>query len=173
MISRAVVALALAAAGWAQAAEPLIVVDDVGGASALPYYRALNLQSLPPGPAADLTIPVPPSRRFSEADMLPVRPVTMKPGTLARRVVQLAALHALFVIGDDRRSRAWLRTRLPDLVALGAIGVVTQVESKEALDQLRRLAPGLTLVPAPADDLGQRLQISTYPVLITPTGIEQ
>lgn len=26
------------------AGEPLIVVEDLGGASALPYYKALNLQ---------------------------------------------------------------------------------------------------------------------------------
>lgn len=173
MISRAVAALALAVVGWARAAEPLIVVDDVGGVSALPYYRALNLQSAPPEPAADLAISVPPSRRFGEADMLPVLSVTLKPGTLTPRVVQLPGLHPLFVIGDDDRSRAWLKSRLPDLVALGAMGIVTQVESKEALDELRRLAPGLMLVPAPADDLAHRLHISAYPVLITPTGIEQ
>lgn len=174
MTSRAIAALALAVAGWAQAAEPLIVVEDADGASALPYYRALNLQpSSPPGPTADLRIPATPSRQYGEADMLPVRSANLQPGTLASRVVQLPGLRPLFIVGDDRRSRVWLKSRLPDLVALGAVGVVTQVESKAALDELRRLAPGLTLIPAPADDLAQRLNISTYPALITPTGIEQ
>jgi integrating conjugative element protein (TIGR03765 family) len=56
---------------------------------------------------------------------------------------------------------------------LGAAGLVVNVDSSAELDELRRLAPGLTLSPVSADDLAQRLGVRHYPVLITATGIEQ
>mgnify|MGYP002713069458 CR=1 FL=1 len=54
---------------------------------------------------------------------------------------------ALFLIGDDERSRAWLRQRQAALRELQAVGLVVNVESMAALTALRRLAPGL--IPPP------------------------
>lgn len=78
----------------------------------------------------------------------------------------------MFLIGDDARSRVWLREHLSKLRALQAVGFVVQVESEDALQSLRRLAPDLKLVPASGDDLAQRLGLHHYPVLITATAIE-
>lgn len=54
------------------AGEPLIVVEDRGGASALPYYEALNLQPRTNAPARP-PIPTPqvPATPADEAAMLP------------------------------------------------------------------------------------------------------
>ncbi|GFE79166.1 hypothetical protein GCM10011487_11660 [Steroidobacter agaridevorans] len=156
--------------------QELIVVDDLGGASALPYYRALNLQSRKPFPSlVDPTSVRTPSAstRYSEADLLPVRSARLTPGSIAPRAINVPGLTPLFLIGDDDRSRAWLRARLPKLRALRALGWVVNVNSAEALASLRELAPGLTLAPISGDDLGARLGLHYYPVLITPTGIEQ
>lgn len=151
------------------ASAPLIVVEDRGGDSALPYYRSLNPQpdqATPPAPrvgnAAD-----------AEAAMLPVRSTQLSPGKVQRRVIRAPGLTALFLIGDDERSRAWLRQRQAALRELQAVGLVVNVESMAALTALRRLAPGLTLSPASGDDLAQRLGLRHYPVLITSTGVEQ
>ena len=160
----------------AQAAhQPLIVVEDKGGVSALPYYRALNLQprasnsSQTPLPE----IPVPPMSRYSEAAMLPVRSTLLTPGLVERRVIEAPGLRPVFLVGDDEHSRAWLGQRADVLRALGAVGLVVNVESPAALEDLRHLAPGLTLSPISGDDLAQRLGLRHYPVLITATGIEQ
>lgn len=156
-------------------AQPLIVVEDVGGVSALPYYRALNLQTNPSrtaAPSAPLEVPVP-SRPYSEADLLPVRSKHLTPGAVERRVIEAPGLHSLFLVGDDERSHQWLGQRGDVLRELGAIGLVVNVDSLAALDELRRLAPGLVLSPVSADDLARRLGIRHYPVLITATGIEQ
>ncbi|HCF4366168.1 TPA: integrating conjugative element protein [Pseudomonas aeruginosa] len=158
------------------APPPLIVVEDRGGASALPYYQALDLPPLPaPSQPSSLSIEVPqaPAHRFSEADMLPVRSTLLTPGDVQRRAIQAPGLRPLFLIGDDPHSRAWLEQRLPVLRDLEAVGLVVNVESAAALEALRRLATGLPLSPAPGDDLAQRLGIRHYPVLITATGIEQ
>jgi integrating conjugative element protein (TIGR03765 family) len=77
----------------------------------------------------------------------------------------------LFLIGDDARSRAWLRRRHGELREIRAAGLAVNVATPEALAALRRLAPDLTLLPASGDDLAERLGIRHYPVLITPTGV--
>ena len=154
----------------------LIVVDDLGGASALPYYSALNLQ--PRNTPRSLVDPLPvrtpaPVARYSEADLLPVRSTRLTPGLVEYRAINVPGLTPLFLIGDDDRSRGWLRERLPELLALRAIGLVVNVSSADALASLRELAPGLILAPTSGDDLGARLGLHHYPMRITATGIEQ
>ncbi|WP_446027544.1 integrating conjugative element protein [Lelliottia amnigena] len=152
-----------------QPASPLLVVEDHGGSSALPYYEALI-----PHPE---TLPAPPTaatpQSFSEAPMLPARSLRLTPGHVVLRTHRIPGLRPLFLLGDDNRSRAWLNQRRDRLQQLGAVGLVVNVESLGALQALRALAPDLDLLPVSADDLAQRLNLSHYPVLITDTHIEQ
>ncbi|WP_055137129.1 integrating conjugative element protein [Pseudomonas corrugata] len=111
--------------------------------------------------------------RYSEEDFLPVRSTNLSPGAVERRALDATGLPAFFLIGDDARSRSWLKQRLPQLAKLKAVGLVVNVESKMALAQLRQAAPGLTLTPVTADDLAQRLHLQHYPVLITASSLEQ
>lgn len=152
-------------------AHALIVVEDRGGVSAMPYYDALSLQSRA---SASISVKPPtPHRPFSEADMLPVHSHRLSPGRVRSRTIAAPGLTPLFLIGDDRRSRAWLRRWAPRLRERHAVGFVVNVDSVQALNQLRTLAPGLTLAPVSGDDIAQRLHLRHYPVLITATGIEQ
>ncbi|MHC8349800.1 integrating conjugative element protein [Pseudomonas sp. RT4P38] len=111
--------------------------------------------------------------RYSEEEMLPVRSTLLSPGIVERRVLNATGLPSFFLIGEDARSRNWLRQRLPDLMKMNAVGLVVNVESKAALDSLRQAAAGLTLTPVSADDLAQRLNLRHYPVLITASSVEQ
>jgi integrating conjugative element protein (TIGR03765 family) len=101
-----------------------------------------------------------------------VRSARLTPGDELRRVIRAPSLTPLFLVGDDDRSRAWLKQRRVELQAQRAVGLVVNVATPEALAALRRLAPGLVLSPASGDDLAHRLGIKHYPVLITATGIE-
>ena len=105
--------------------------------------------------------------------MLPVRSTQLSPGEVQHRVIRAPGLMPLFLVGDDERSRAWLHQRQAALRELGAVGLVVNVESAASLEELRRLAAGVILSPASGDDLAQRLGLRHYPVLITPTGVEQ
>lgn len=149
--------------------SPLIVVEDLGGNPTAPYYDALA----PDEESPSLGQSSPPPRGYSEADMLPVHSSQLTPGVVGKHRIQAPGLTPLFLIGDDDRSRAWLSQHLPMLQRSAAVGLVVNVETKNALQSLRALAPGLELVPAAADDLAQRLGLSHYPVLITSTGVEQ
>jgi integrating conjugative element protein (TIGR03765 family) len=172
---RAFMVLALGFTCGAGASEAPVVVADHGGESALPYYRVLNLRS-PTGSEADTprSLPTPqiPKSRYSESDMLPVHSSRLTVGTENSRVIAIAGLSSFFLLGDDATSRAWLVARRDALRAMQAIGFVVEVSTADNLRTLRQLAPDLTLVPASADDLAERLGIRHYPVLITPTAIE-
>ena len=152
--------------------EPLIVIEDRGGDSALPYYEALNLQPRTSG-SPRIELPKPPAQSFSEADLLPVHSSRLSPGTVPRRVIEAPGLMPFFLVGEDDLSRHWLEQRAAALQELNAVGFVVNVSSGQALAALRRLAPGLTLAPVSGDDLAERLELRHYPVLVTPTGIEQ
>ena len=173
------ISLAAALLAWAAPlvaiaqSAPLIVVEDRGSVSALPYYEALDLQPRTGQTPPRIDVPRPPVGPVSEAAMLPVRSAHLSPGNVQRRVIQAPGLAPFFLIGDDERSHAWLRQRAPALRELGAFGLVVNVESADALAALRRMAGGLTLSPVSGDDLAERLGLRHYPALVTATGIEQ
>lgn len=114
-----------------------------------------------------------PSTPYNEAALLPIRSPSLRPGHVEGRPVNLPGITALFLIGDDPRSHAWLQQRLPELQRLGAAGLVVNVESADALQALRDRTPGLSLTPVSGDDLAARLGLNRYPLLITATAIEQ
>lgn len=149
----------------------LKVVADQGGSSALPYFESLNPdQTVDPGGAQ---IPPAPSKRYSEADMLPVSSPSLVPGKVESRALQAPMMQPLFLIGDDPLSRQWLTVRGDILRSIGAVGIVVNVENAAQLADLRRLAHGLQLSPASGEDLASRLKLDHYPVLLTATSLEQ
>ena len=136
-------------------------------------YLALSLGLLAPGLALSADDQDMPSTPYNEAMLLPIRSPSLRPGPVETRPVSLPGITALFLIGDDPRSHAWLQQRLSELQRLDAAGLVVNVESADALQTLRDRAPGLSLTPVPGDDLAARLGLSRYPLLITATAIEQ
>src|SRR5690606_19078802 len=134
---------------------------------------ALKLQPHSSLRSPRIKVPRPSAGPFSEADMLPVRSTWLSPGDVARRTIEAPGMPPFFLVGDDARSRDWLRQRAPRLRELNAVGLVVNVDSAGTLAALRALAPGLSLAPTPGDDLAARLGLSHYPALITATGIEQ
>ncbi|QRI92952.1 integrating conjugative element protein [Delftia lacustris] len=168
-----VIAMSIAANTNVLASQPLIVIEDRGGASALPYYESLDVAQ-PDAPGrqqeqvrASIAGPA------TDAETLPVRTSEMAPGSVRPRRLAMPGLQPFFVIGDDAASRSWLRRRGRTLRERGAVGLVVNVETAEGLNQLRALGPGLTLVPVAGSDLALRLQLRHYPALITESGIEQ
>ncbi|MBX8508957.1 integrating conjugative element protein [Pseudomonas cichorii] len=150
----------------------LIVIEDLGGVSAQPYYQALNLQpETRPSPLASL--PAIPVKPYAEADMLPVKSVRLTPGQVTGRTLKAPGLQPLFLVGDDALSRSWLTQRGDVLRQLNAVGLVVNVEQHSALQELRQLADGLHLAPVSGDQLAEMIGLEHYPVLITATGLEQ
>lgn len=153
----------------------LIVVQDSGGVSALPYYEELGLTAEPVetvmqnGGANSRPI----SRPVSIESMLPVRSELLTPGQVVSRSIQAPNLPPFFMIGDDDLSQRWLIARKETLQKIGAMGLVVNVTSLQRLNELQALVPDLKLSPVSGDDIATRLGLAHYPVLITSTAIEQ
>ena len=147
-------------------ASSLIVVKDRRGVSALPYYQ--DLVPEPTGQSAPLE-----NIGVRGQGSFPVRSDQLSPGELQGRVINAPGLQPLFLIGDDAMSKAWLSQRRDQLQQLNAIGIVVNVASAERFAEVQRWAGGLQMVPAPSNDLAQRLGIKHYPLLITATAIQQ
>ncbi|WP_052507620.1 integrating conjugative element protein [Pseudomonas amygdali] len=150
-----------------QAAE-LTVVEDKGGDSALPYYRSLN-----PEPSSSVSNHLTSQLDPVAAKGLPVRTTRMTPGTVEGRIINAPGLQPLFLIGDDETSRRWLQERGAVLKQMQAVGLVVNVATQERLAVVRSWLPEALVSPASVDELSQRLGLNHYPVLITPTAIEQ
>lgn len=149
-------------------AATLIVVEDRGGASALPYYNRLN-----PEPEPNQAQGQPPLPSPSAALGFPVRSPRLSPGPVEGRVINAPGLQPFFLVGDDELSRRWLASRGETLRRLGAAGLAVNVPNAERLAAIRSWAQGLAISPVSGDDLASRLGLSHYPVLITPTALEQ
>lgn len=145
-------------------AGKLIVVEDRGGTSALPYYQDLEPE---PSPGSSSPVGVPGAGAF------PVRSAQLSPGTVQGRVINAPGLQPVFLVGDDPLSRSWLLQRRDQLQQLQAMGLAINVASDERLAEIRRWAGNLQVLPTPADDLAARLGLRHYPVLLTPTAIQQ
>lgn len=101
-------------------------------------------------------------RSDSEEFPLPVSS-HIKAGSVTKHTMKQNLLsHALFVVGDDALSRAWLKTHASQLQKLHAIGFVTNVTTNTALHELIELA-GLPLAPVDIDELALLFDAPHYP----------
>lgn len=147
----------------------LSVLADLGGESAVRFYEPIQPVSSPDAPQNPNAVP----SVVSEADMLPVVSHKWSVGAVQPQSIKLAGAMPIFLLGVDERSRQWLADNQPKLQSLGATGLVINVQTLDELNQLRAIAPALTLLPSPADALADRLGLNRYPLLITAEGISQ
>lgn len=143
----------------------LKVIADLGGQTTEDYFSAINRQ-----PDANETAPAV-VRPPGEAGMLPVSTPELTPGAVTSRPLNLPGIGALFLVGDDALSRAWLSDNAARLQQLHAAGMIVNVQTTAGVASLRSLAPGLVMSPASGSSLARRLRLTHYPVLITDTGL--
>ncbi len=134
----------------------LTVVEDRGGSSALSYYQDID-------PEPTHTTPVVTGVRAGGA--FPVSTPELSPGPVHGRVINAAGLQPMFIVG--------LKQKLSALQGLQAVGLAVNVSNAARLQEIRRWAPGLQVMPVPASDIAGRLGLQHYPVLITATTLQQ
>jgi len=101
-MKNAIVVLSMLISPLLHAGEPLVVVQDLGGVSALPYYQSLNLQPRHVDVRSpEIMVPQASATPVDEADMLPVRSSKLTPGTVTRRAIEAPGLRPFFVVGDE------------------------------------------------------------------------
>jgi integrating conjugative element protein (TIGR03765 family) len=127
--------------------------------------EANKAPSAPPATAPGVTL---------EA-LLPIRTPQMSPGVVRGRGPQAAVTGArpVFLIGADPLSLEWLAAHRERLIELGAVGMLIEADSIEAVRQVAARAEGLRILPASGAELARALGVRHYPVLISARGIEQ
>jgi integrating conjugative element protein (TIGR03765 family) len=105
--------------------------------------------------------------------VLPVHSARLSPGAVSQRTLKLPGFSPLFLVGQDAVSLEWLAQHAQRLQELGASGLAVEVADAQALRRIQASAPGLEIWPVSGDDIAERLELQHYPVLITPTGLEQ
>ncbi|WP_409287282.1 integrating conjugative element protein [Pseudomonas guariconensis] len=105
--------------------------------------------------------------------VLPVRSARLSPGIVPPRALSLPSMTPLFLVGQDAASLEWLSRHAQALRELGANGLAVEVDDARALRRIQTAAPGLNIWPVSGDDIAERLKLKHYPVLITPTALEQ
>ncbi|WP_163769840.1 PFL_4695 family integrating conjugative element protein, partial [Proteus mirabilis] len=108
--------------GGSQAA--LTVVADYGGQSTASFYDAINN-----APNEWTTTPAsrPLPSMMAPSMVLPVETPEMTPGEVDDRALHLPGIGALYLVGDDPLSRAWLTQHAARLKAMNAAGMVVNV----------------------------------------------
>lgn len=127
----------------------------------------------PPAMATESAAPVEQPDPRTLNWMLPVRSARLTPGEVPRRGLDLPGMLPLFLVGTDATSLAWLAQHAPALKRLGANGLAVEVPDAAALQRIQAIVPELAIWPVSGDDIAERLELEHYPVLITPTGLEQ
>lgn len=115
-----------------------------------------------------------PAARSPRADLGPAR-TQHTPFTRCRvaKALSLPGFTPLFLVGHDVASLEWLAQHAQRLQDLGASGLAVEVADAPALRRIQAAAPGVDIWPVSGDDIAERLELQHYPVLITPTGLEQ
>ncbi len=106
--------------------------------------------------------------------LFPVATPELTLGAVASRRAELPQVTVpLFLIGCDRTSVGWLKSREEFLVRFNSTGFVIECESLGLFRQLSALFPDLTLVPVHGQQLAEAFQLSNYPVVVTNQGVTQ
>lgn len=105
--------------------------------------------------------------------VLPVRSAHLSPGAVPPRALSLPGMTPLFLVGQDAASLEWLSRHAQALQDLGAKGLAVEVDDVQALRRIQTAAPRLNIWPVSGDDIAERLELGHYPLLITPTGLQQ
>ncbi|MBY0378202.1 MAG: integrating conjugative element protein [Gammaproteobacteria bacterium] len=118
--------------------------------------------------------------KASEPDSLPqpfsnypVDSVMLTPGGVESHVIDVQLMQPIFIVGDDDRSKAWLKKYQEKLIALQAKGFVVNVKSADAMKTFQSQFPTLPMLAIPGDAVAQWLGLSHYPALISNHLIEQ
>ena len=147
-----------------QAQSPLVVVRDTGGTVPAGQYLSFALEAIDSPEVSPLVhFPVV-STKLAAGDFLVV----------GLRLPNSQLLpQPIFVIGDDERSKAWLKQWSRALVQLGALGFVVNATDREGFKALMRLADGVRLSPSDGawfQDLLVGAGATTYPLIVFTNG---
>ncbi|KJG57113.1 hypothetical protein UA38_12135 [Photobacterium kishitanii] len=80
---------------------------------------------------------------------------------------------SIYIFGDDRFSIEWVMRNKEELLRLGAVGLITNIESFERYQAIQRLVFPLKIKFQGASAVIQQFKVPAYPILINSQGFYQ
>lgn len=157
-------------------AAPVVIASDQTTVSSKPYLNQVSvnpqalLSHIPKSQLLAL------SKAHGKLDMqtLPVKTDNMTPGIVKPHKISMPYLPAkVFLVGSDQLSQRWLKLHKTQLVKMKAVGLLVQVKNETELQEMQTLAKPLPLIPVSGEQVGKRLNLKHYPVLISNDQVDQ
>jgi len=153
--------------GWAtiSKASPVVIYDNGKAISAQKFYpfEKPNLNSL-------RNIP-----RYTKQPLyhFPITTTMLSVGKVKNRKIKNRMSRAVCVVGDDKRSKKWIKNNRSKLNSINALCIVINVKSKKRFQSIKTLAPNVDFQASNGNVFAKQLNIKHYPFLLNKTLISQ
>ena len=109
-------------------------------------------------------------------NMLPIRTPEMSAGKMNNKHLRRdypGMSFPVFVMGNDKLSRAWLNSNVKYLKKNKAVGLLVRVDTMKEFDDIKADADGLPIIPTYGTQMAQQLNINKYPFYVDQKGLHQ
>lgn len=159
---KSIISLSLVFASSFSFASPVVLFDSGKTISASDYYPF----DYPDTSQLNANYPA------QTMKMFPIRTSKLSVGRVAPRMSPITIYMPICIVGSDITSKQYLKSSAKKLKQLNTTCYVVNVKSEQEFNQLQKIVPDITLVPANGDEFVKLLNLKHYPVLITSKGIE-
>lgn len=157
-------------------ASPIVIFSEEPTVSSAPYLQqvSVNPQQLVSNISPSELSALSQSQALGTSQEFPIKTENMSPGIVKPYKINMPYLPAkVFLLGCDSLSQQWLGLHKPQLIKMKAIGLLIQVENKDQLQMMQNLAKPLVLIPESGEQVGRRLGLQHYPVLVSNNQVDQ
>ncbi|SFV88829.1 hypothetical protein MNB_SUP05-SYMBIONT-5-351 [hydrothermal vent metagenome] len=146
-------------------ANPVVIYDNGTAIDAQQFYpfkkpNANDLKNIP---------------RYTKKSIqrFPVITSMLNVGKVKNRKIKNRMPRAVCVVGDDKRSKKWIKKNRLELKSINALCMVVNVKSKRRLKSIKALAPNVEFQALNGDIFAKQLGIKYYPFLLNKENIRQ
>lgn len=94
-------------------------------------------------------------------------------GKVTRHINTAVTPYPFFIVSDDATSMKWLHKNKQRLSKMNAFGVVVNIKQDSDTSKLEKISGELPMFCLPVDELVEVYNLTSYPVLVTDSVIEQ
>lgn len=155
--------------------ENLIVVGTVGETTpTASVYNRIDTSKISVNPDAVSRVLELARENLSSEIYFPLEPKKLVPGLMkSYQFNNKARIRPFAIVGVDELSLKWLKMREEKLAELHTSVFVVQAESFDDISKLKAMFPSLNFAASNEGNLDTQLKVSSYPFLVTETGVFQ
>ena len=101
------------------------------------------------------------------------QPTQLSLGKVTRHINTAVTPYPFFIVSDDDESMKWLHKNKQRLLKINAFGVVVNIKRDNDTSKFEKISGELPMFCLPVDELVEVYNLTSYPVLVTDSVIEQ